>query len=294
MAALPPGGNITSPNVSPPRNSSLFVRIRTSQAKSPSTHSSVVAFATQSPYPAARSRTVLVVFTVGAVLAGALAAYVIGVSKTGLPGGALIAMPLFATVVDGRMIAGTIVPVLMVADLFALSWYHQHARWDILRRLGIWIGLGYLFGITFFVVVGARLGGLEIVIGLIVIVIVALQSWRLYRSAPQRAATVTTAATYGTTGGFTSFVANAAGPIINTYLVGLGLPKHQLIGTTAWLYFVVNLTKIPFYLALGEWSSGGRFFTGSRCCSTWRSCRRSLPGCTAAAPCSTASHNRRS
>ena len=84
----------------------------------------------------------------------------------------------------------------------------------------------------------------------------------MWRGTPQRPATVTTAAIYGTTGGFTTFVANAAGPIINTYLVGLGLPKHQLIGTTAWLYFMVNLSKVPFYLALGEWSSGGRFFTG--------------------------------
>jgi uncharacterized membrane protein YfcA len=170
-------------------------------------------------------------------------------------------VPLFATVVDGRMIAGTVVPVLMVADLFALRWYHQHARWDLLRRLGIWIALGYAFGIAFFVVVGSATRRIEVVIGVIVIGIVALQIWRMCRGAPQRPATVTTAAIYGTTGGFTSFVANAAGPIINTYLVGLGLPKYQLIGTTAWLYFMVNLAKIPFYLALGEWSSGGRFFT---------------------------------
>ena len=37
---LPPGISITSPNVSPPRNSSLFVRISTSQAKSPMTQRS--------------------------------------------------------------------------------------------------------------------------------------------------------------------------------------------------------------------------------------------------------------
>ena len=49
--------------------------------------------------------------------------------------------------------------------------------------------------------------------------------------------------------------------MINTYLVGLHLPKHQLVGTSAWLYLVVNLSKIPLYLAIGELTDGGRFFT---------------------------------
>jgi uncharacterized membrane protein YfcA len=83
----------------------------------------------------------------------------------------------------------------------------------------------------------------------------------MIRGAPEREPDQATAAAYGTTGGFTTFVANAAGPVINTYLAGLGLDKHDLIGTSAWLYFVINLTKIPFYVALGEWTSGGRLFT---------------------------------
>jgi len=201
------------------------------------------------------------VFTVSALLAGGVAAYIVGLSKTGLPGGGLLAIPLFATVFEGRLITGATLPVLMFADLFAISWYHRHARWDLLKPLAVWIGLGYAFGIAFFIAVGTATRALEIVIGSIVLVIVALQAWRMWRGAPEREATTTTAATYGTTGGFTTFVANAAGPVINTYMVGLGLPKHQMIGTSAWLYFVVNVTKIPFFLALGVWTSGGPFFT---------------------------------
>ncbi len=200
-------------------------------------------------------------FTVGALLTGAVAAYIIGLSKTGVPGGGLLAIPLFATVFEGRLIAGAILPVLVFADLFAIGWYRQHARWDLLRPLAPWLGLGFVFGTVFFIVVGSATRSLEIVIGSIVLSIVAIQIWRMWRGAPERAATTATAATYGTAGGFTTFVANAAGPVINTYLVGLGLPKYQLIGTTAWLYFVVNLSKVPFYLALGAWTSGGRFFT---------------------------------
>jgi amino acid transporter len=66
---------------------------------------------------------------------------------------------------------------------------------------------------------------------------------------------------YGTAGGFTTFVSNSAGPIMNTYLVGLGLDRTALVGTSAWFYFAVNLAKIPVYLAIGAWSTGGAFFS---------------------------------
>lgn len=200
-------------------------------------------------------------FTVEALLVGAVAAFVVGLSKTGLPGGALIATPLLATVFEGRMIAGGTLPILLVADLFAVGWYRRHARWDVLRPLAVWIGVGYVFGVTFFVAVGSATGAIEVTIGAIVLTIVALQMYRMWRGNPPAGATATLAATHGTIGGFTTFVANAAGPVINTYLVRLGLPKHEMVGTSAWLYFIVNLSKIPLYLAVGAWASGGAFFT---------------------------------
>ncbi len=200
-------------------------------------------------------------FTTEALIVGALAAFVVGLSKTGLPGAGLVAVPLFATIYEGRLIPGATLPILLFADLFAVGWYRQHTRWDLLRPLAGWVGLGYVAGIVFFVVVGGATRGIEVMIGGIILVIVAMQAWRMLRRTPPRDATLVTAATYGTTGGFTTFVANAAGPILNTYLIGLGLPKHELVGTSAWFYFVVNLGKVPLYLALGEWTSGGRFFT---------------------------------
>lgn len=201
-------------------------------------------------------------FTVEALLVGAVAAFVVGLSKTGLPGGALIATPLLATVFDGRLIAGGALPILIVADLFAVGWYRQHARWDVLRPLAVWIAVGYALGATFFVAVGSASGTIEVTIGAIVLGIVLLQFFRMWRGNLPTGSSSTLAATHGTTGGFTTFVANAAGPVINTYLIRLGLPKHELVGTSAWLYFIINLSKIPLYLALGAWSTGGAFFTG--------------------------------
>ena len=200
-------------------------------------------------------------FTTSAILAGLLAAFVIGFSKTALPGAALLAVPLFATVFEGRLIPGGTLPVLICADLFAISWYRQHARWDVLRPLAPWLGVGYALGISFFIAIGSATRSLEVAIGGIVLFIVALQAVRMVRGAPVREPTVATAATYGTTGGFTTFVANAAGPVINTYMIATGLKKAEMVGTSAWLYFVINLSKIPIYLALGAFSDGGHFFT---------------------------------
>ena len=200
-------------------------------------------------------------FTLGALAVGVVAAYLVGVSKTALPGAALVATPLIATVVSGREIPGTTLPILITADLFAVAWYHQHARWDLLRGVFWPVALGFAAGVWFFIAIGSSTRILDVVIGAIILLMITLQVIRLARRTPPGAATTTGAVMYGTAGGFTTFVSNTAGPVMNTYLVGLGLDKHQLIGTSAWFYFVVNVAKIPLYLGLGAWSDGGAFFT---------------------------------
>ena len=199
-------------------------------------------------------------FTPVGLLAGAIAAFFIGVSKTGLPGINLVSILLIALVVDGRLIPGAALPLLIVADLFAVGWYRSHTRWDLLRPLGASIGVGYVAGIVFFVILGGANELLERSIGLILLFIVLLQFVRMFRDDGSDAGGAATFA-YGVSGGFTTFVANAAGPVINTYLAASRLPKQELLGTAAWLYFVLNLSKIPFYVALGVWSAGGAFFT---------------------------------
>lgn len=199
-------------------------------------------------------------FTAGGLIAGAIAAFVVGISKTGLPGSALAAIPLIALVVDGRMIPGATLPLLIVADLFAVAWYRRYTRWDVLGGLGPWLGIGFAGGITFFVAIGAATRRLEQGIGVILLVIILLQLWRMYRDVRPKGSQVSYAG-YGATGGFTTFVANAAGPVLNTYLAGMRLAKRELLGTAAWLYFILNVSKIPFYIGLGLWSEGGAFFT---------------------------------
>ena len=45
-------------------------------------------------------------------------------------------------------------------------------------------------------------------------------------------------------------LANAAGPIAQLYLLVMGLPKYAFIGTSAWLFLIVNIFKIPLMIDL--------------------------------------------
>ncbi len=202
-------------------------------------------------------------FTLGNLILGSIAALVVGMSKTAFPGAGLVATPIVATIVTGRAIPGTTLPLLLAADVFAVSWYSRHARWDLLRPMIISVAVGFAAGATFFAVVGSSTRPIEIVIGLSILLMAAIQTWRMYRRYEPVRPTPLAAAVYGSSGGFTTFVANAAGPVLNTYLVRLGLGKDELVGTSAWFYFTVNLAKVPVYMALGAWSSGGPFFTGT-------------------------------
>ena len=97
--------------------------------------------------------------------------------------------------------------------------------------------------------------------GVTILTMVLLQSYRMARRFRPAEASTGAAAFYGSTGGFATFVSNNAGPILNTHLLRLGLSKEELVGTSAWFYFAANLGKLPFYLALGWWAGGGAFFT---------------------------------
>src|SRR5665811_2138308 len=65
----------------------------------------------------------------------ALAASLVGLSKTALPGAGTIAVAVFAAVLPARQSTGALLVLLILGDLFAVWTYHAHADWAALRRL---------------------------------------------------------------------------------------------------------------------------------------------------------------
>jgi uncharacterized membrane protein YfcA len=52
----------------------------------------------------------------------------------------------------------------------------------------------------------------------------------------------------GFTGGFATMIGNAAGPVFTLYFLSMRLPKKEFIGTSAWLYFIMNTGKLPLQI----------------------------------------------
>ena len=42
-------------------------------------------------------------------------------------------------------------------------------------------------------------------------------------------------------------IGNLAGVFANIYFLAQKLPKNEFIGTAAWLFFIINIFKLPFH-----------------------------------------------
>lgn len=199
------------------------------------------------------------------VLVGAFAGFLIGVSKTGVPGVGILVVPLLAEVFGGRASVGTMLPMLIVGDVFAVLWYRHHAQWNRLIELIPWVVVGMAIGAFLLWRLGETGGGrdlLEPIIGTLILIMLVVHLLRQRwgdRLTPRSLAGV---ATTGAAAGFATTVSNAAGPIMGIYLTSLGLPKEQFMGTSAWYYFTVNLSKLPVFVALSLVNPARPIITG--------------------------------
>ncbi len=179
------------------------------------------------------------------------AAFLQGMSKGGVPGISILAIPLVAMVIPGKASTGLVLPMLVVGDLFALAyWRKSLSLRDLLRALP-WAILGVVAG--WFMLDKIQDAQMKPVIGATVLLILAIHVIRRVRSVqnPDRKE-ITGPAKYifpafmGSLGGVTTMLANAAGPVIGAYLLSLKLSKATFLGTCAWFFFILNWIKVPF------------------------------------------------
>jgi uncharacterized protein len=195
----------------------------------------------------------------------AFAAVLIGYSKTAVNGVASIAIVLFAAVLPARESTGTLLPLLIAGDLVAITVYRRHANWGLVVRLLPWIVVGLVIGAVFVGHIDNQ--AMRYTIAVLLLVLLAAQAWnsrhRLGLTTPPEdaAETVVVVPTVvrhrvvgtvtGVVTGFATMVANASGPVMTLYLLASGFAVVDLVGAAAWLFFVVNLVKVPFSVGLG-------------------------------------------
>ncbi len=181
---------------------------------------------------------------------GALCAFNVGVAKTGVPGLGILIVPLIVlTVGNAKTSAAWLLPVLCTADVFAVVYWRRHAAAGRLFSLAPWALAGMAGGAAALYLEERVLRPL--VGGIILLMLIA---YLVRRHSKNPSAITPHPAVYGVTAGFATTVANAAGPVMNLYLLSKRLPKEEFIATGAWFFFVINLAKIPIYAWHGMFS----------------------------------------
>lgn len=193
----------------------------------------------------------------------------VGVSKTGIAGLGLLSVVLFAQIMPAKEATGVVLPLLIFGDVIAVASYRQHTQWRFLWRLFPWTGAGVVIGYFALGRIDDRQA--KLLIGIIVLTLLALHGWRrwLGRGGHDRQSGESGAReehrdpnddaphgwwfapTIGVLAGFTTLVANAAGPLMVIYLLAMRLPKMEFVGTGAVFFLLLNLFKVPFMVNLG-------------------------------------------
>lgn len=169
-----------------------------------------------------------------------------GMAKTGVHGAGMITVPMLAAVFGGKLSSGVMLPLLVMADVMGVRYYHRHASWSHLKILFPWAAVGVVLGTVFGQYINDTV--FKLVMAIIVIVSVGIMIWM----ERDRSALIPTNKWFGITtgvlGGFTSMIGNLAGPVMALYLLSMRLPKNVFIGTTAWFFLIINWFKVPFHV----------------------------------------------
>jgi uncharacterized membrane protein YfcA len=190
-------------------------------------------------------------FTTHTWLIAILCVAILGMAKAGIPGLGMVAIPVMAGLFPAKVSMGIILPLLVVGDVFAVSYYHRHADWKLILRLIPPAFTGVLIGTYVMHVINDA--ALRIGVGVIILVMVILNALRsLGAIADERIPRGRIfALIMGLLAGVSTMLAHAAGPVVQVYLLTMGLDKKRFIGTMAWFFLLLNSFKIPFYIGLG-------------------------------------------
>ncbi|WP_271766322.1 sulfite exporter TauE/SafE family protein [Aquimarina algiphila] len=175
-----------------------------------------------------------------------IAAFILGMSKSGLKGMGIVIVTLMALVHGAKASTGILLPLLIFADILAVIYYNRHARWKYLLRFLPWM----IGGVLIAVFIGKNLPesifkkGMAVII-IISVIIMFFGDRYNQKNIPNKLWFI------GSTGfaaGFTTMIGNLAGAFTNIFFMATRIPKNEFIGTAAWLFFIINLFKLPFHI----------------------------------------------
>jgi len=174
------------------------------------------------------------------------AAIILGLGKAGLKGTSILAVVLLALAYGSKASTGIMLPLLMLGDILAVIYYKRHVKWHYLFKYLPAI----IIGIVIAVFVGKNLNEdqFKFWMALIIFLSVLIMLWKERSTTTILPNTWFFAGPVGLATGFSTMIGNLAGGFANLFFLSTGLPKNEIIGTSAWLFMIINLFKLPFHI----------------------------------------------
>jgi hypothetical protein len=182
-----------------------------------------------------------------------------GISKSGFAGGAgILSLPLMMLVMPVDKVAATLLPLLILCDFNAIYHHRNNKSWPHILQVYLPAIIGILLGSLVWWWVGRQgveaysgpikrfVGVIAILFGLYILARETSMAWVRDHQGGRATGIVA-----GVSAGFTSTIAHAAGPIVSLFVFSQGLGKTLFVGTVAWTFTLINLTKLPFYIGVG-------------------------------------------
>lgn len=174
------------------------------------------------------------------------ATLLLGMGKSGIKGLGAIIVTLMAIVFGGKSSTGILMPMMITADIFAVIYYHRHTQWFFLKKLLPMMVVGVVLGVWLGNDISEELFKqiMAVFILLTVLIMIWMDRTKTF-GIPKHWAF---SGFMGLLSGITSMIGNLAGSFASIYLLAMRLPKNEFIGTAAWLFFIINVFKLPFHV----------------------------------------------
>ena len=173
-----------------------------------------------------------------------------GMSKGGL-GSILgsVSVPLMSLAMAPVQAAAILLPLLLVMDIISLWKFRGQCHLGVLKS----VLPGCLVGVFIATLIFNELSEnhIRLLIGLISVGFCLLQ-WLRRNYSEQAVISYLKGSFWGCFSGFSSFGIHAGGPPLSIYLLPFKMDSHLLMGTQAWIFAIMNVTKIFAYASLGQ------------------------------------------